>query len=154
MYAINQHTPLFVMIFHWFDWLMAASIHFARGAENRQIFFFFFLNHEPGMKHEWVIFYLAWAKAGKQEKKGEPCFKQSQGLMNGDSNPKRDISEIILPPLFPVTVLLDEARLWHAQRREVISLTERLWFFTLMREKSSRRWNENRPNERSSSSSP
>lgn len=29
--------------------------------------------------------------------------------MNGDSNPKRDISEIIPPPLCPVTALLDGA---------------------------------------------
>lgn len=38
--------------------------------------------------------------------KREFYFKQSHDLMIGDSNPKRDISEIILP--LPVTVLLDE----------------------------------------------
>lgn len=33
---------------------------------------------------------------------------QSQSLMNGDWNPERDILEIILPLLFPVTDSLDE----------------------------------------------
>lgn len=56
--------------------------------------------------------------------------------MSGESNTKkkkkRDISGIILPPLLPATVVSDEAWLRRAERREVISLTERLWFFTLM----------------------
>lgn len=92
---------------------------------NEQLFPFFF-------------FLLDWTKAGKtgkEKKKGESCFKQSHELMNGDSNTKkkkRDISGIILPPLLPATVVSDEAWLRRAERREVISLTERLWFFTLM----------------------
>lgn len=101
---------------------------------NEQLFPFFF-------------FLLDWTKAGKtgkgkKKKKGESCFKQSHELMNGDSNTqkkkKRDISGIILPPLLPATVVSDEAWLRRAERREVISLTERLWFFTLMRGESRR----------------
>lgn len=137
VYTINQHTPLFflqfVCVFCWFDWLITPSRQFARRAGKVDRKETLLQNHKPEIKHEWEIFF-GLSKDRKTRKRGESCFKQSQCLMNRHLNPKRDISETILPALFPVTVLLDEAWLWHRERREVISLTERLWFFTLMRE--------------------
>lgn len=64
------------------------------------------------------FFFFCWIeqrqeKQVKEKKKGESCFKQSHGLMSGESNTKkkkkRDISGIILPPLLPATVVSDEA---------------------------------------------
>lgn len=48
-------------------------------------------------------------RAKTRQKKTESWLNQSQGLMNGDSNPKRDSLEIILSVLFPATVSLDVA---------------------------------------------
>lgn len=55
----------------------------------------------------------------QENKKKRVLFNISQGLMNRDLNPKRDISEIILPPLFHVTVLLDKAWFRHEERSGV-----------------------------------
>lgn len=74
--------------------------------------------------------------------------------MNRDLNPKRDLSELTLQPLFMLSVLLDEAWWWHGAEEWGNKLDQTaLIFHSNDGRKSEPRWKENIPDVGSSSSS-